>query len=48
MTFSTVFKKADQRVRITLVYKIEMKITNSGQTDMVYLDFNKAFDSIPH
>ena len=33
---------------IKFVNKIGMEMDNSGQTDIVYLDFSKAFDSVPH
>ena len=33
---------------LSVFHEISSHLDNSGQTDVIYLDFSKAFDSVPH
>ena len=36
------------RTRITLYHDLAFNLNNKGQTDVMLLDFSKAFDKVPH
>ena len=33
---------------LSVFHEISSHLDNAGQTDVIYLDFSKAFDSVPH